>query len=111
MALAAVWNSAAAEQICAEYVAGVGTTDGGGGGGGGGELSPAHPARTRHASAAATIQGDRVLRATEPIGLVDTGGTGHGASSSFAVDALVNVSDGAAAMVDDDKGVDLTPKR
>jgi len=27
------------------------------------------------------------------------------------VDALVNVSDGAAAMVDDDKGVEITPKR
>ena len=111
MALAAVWNSAAAEQISAEYVAGVGATDGGGGGGGGGGALTGAPCDDKARQCRRNDPRGPGARATEPIGLVDTGGTGHGASSSFAVDALVNVSDGAVAMVDDDKGVDLTPKR
>ena len=111
MALAAVWNSAAAEQSCAEYVAEVGATVGAGGGGGGGaELSLVHPARTRHPSAAVTTRGARVLlRQARSVSVIPP--VPGMAPPSASVDALVNVSDGAADMVHVDDGVDLTLER
>jgi hypothetical protein len=111
MALAAVWNSAAAEQSSAEYVAGVGATVGGGGGGGGGAaLSLVHPARTRHPTAIATTRRTRVFfRKAGPVSVIPT--VPGMAPPSALVDALVDVSDGAMGMVYVDHGLDLTRNR
>jgi hypothetical protein len=104
MALAAVWNPAAAEQSSAEYVAEVvGATVDEGGDAGGAGLGLAQPTRTRHPTAAARIRRAQAL--VRQAHLVGTTVPGMIPPSTWA-NGLVNLFDGA--MVCADLGVNLT---